>query len=157
MAGNPFRTDHCPMALPSDLHPPTALRSIAAVDGVRLTIVRDGGTSVWGDDGSHVTPVHAELARAAALQLPDGSVLEGILTAGGDFTVTDLLAIDHQDIRAVPDAVRRLRLETLAAEWTLDWKLAAEPAPVEVSPGHRRRQPRRFTFEPVNWAASGSA
>ena len=144
------------MALPADLHPPIPAVPLPAADGIRLVVVRDGGTSVWvhGRRGGalvHSTRAHADLARAAALQLPDGCVLEGILSPDTrTITVTDLLAIDHQDIRAVPDAVRRLRLETLAAEWRLEWRLAADAAPVEVAPRHRPRRARRLALESTN-------
>jgi DNA ligase-1 len=120
-------------------------------DGIRAQLIRRGGECfIWSRGEDLVTERFPEIVSAAAA-LPDGTVLDGELVAWKSDTVQpfsalqqrigrknltatilaevpvrllayDLLEQDHADLRALPLAERRTRLERLL-----------EPAPAELS------------------------
>ncbi|MCC3274352.1 MULTISPECIES: ATP-dependent DNA ligase [unclassified Arthrobacter] len=123
-------------------------------DGFRVAVIVTGaGARVQSRNGKDLTAVFAELAAAAADQVPPGYVLDGEavvfsgdrldfdalqkrLVAGREIAalvrakpaslaVFDLLAVDGQDIRSIPLRDRRALLTELARSWQ---------APLNLSP-----------------------
>jgi ATP-dependent DNA ligase len=139
-----------------DIPTPASLRGAAMYelkwDGFRCAIVKDSGAvRLWSRQGKDLTAAFADVARAADVQLEDGTVLDGELviwngarldfdllarrltnrarpvTTGpaATYMVFDLLAVRGHDLRSLPTHERRDLLEAIAGEWA---------PPLQVSP-----------------------
>jgi ATP-dependent DNA ligase len=127
-------------------------------DGFRLVAVRDAdGVVLWSRQGKDLTARFPDVARAAAAQLPVGSVVDGevVIWAGdrldfgllqrrlitglpglpalvrahpASFVVFDVLTDARRDVRRLPLAQRRRRLEKLAAGWSPPMQLCPQTA-----------------------------
>lgn len=113
-------------------------------DGVRVQVVRRASAVwVWTSDGELVTEQHEALA-AWALQWPPGCVLEGMVpriparpaaAAGAPlFMAFDALEVDGVDLRAMPLAQRRGRLEALLEALLVACAHQPSPPPMVLSP-----------------------
>jgi ATP-dependent DNA ligase len=145
-------------------------------DGFRLVAVRStGGTTLWSRQGKDLTARFPDIARAATTQLPVGSVVDGevviwhadrldfgllqrrlitgltglpglVRAHPASFVAFDVLTDNRRDVRRLPLAQRRRRLERLAADWSpplqlcpqttdrdeaLTWMANSRPAGVE--------------------------
>lgn len=116
-------------------------------DGFRFALVRDEKVSLWSRQGKDLTKYFPEIAAAAAIEIPEGCVVDGeavIWKAGrldfdamqqrlsggvgkaaraahalpDSFAAFDVLAVAGRDVRHVPLRHRRALLEELAATWT---------------------------------------
>jgi len=125
-------------------------------DGFRLVAVRDTtAVTLWSRQGKDLTARFPDVARAAAAQLPAGSVVDGevVIWAGdrldfgllqrrlitglpglpalvrahpASFVVFDVLADARRDVRRLSLVQRRRRLERLAAEWSPPMQLCPQ-------------------------------
>ena len=139
-------------------------------DGFRLVVVRDGrATRLWSRQGRELTASFPDVARAAAAQLPAGTVVDGevvvwagdrldfgllqqrLVTAPGrigplvaaapaSYVAFDLLADGGADQRGRPLRERRAGLEALAAGWRPPLQLS----PVTADPAEARRWSRDY-------------
>ncbi|WP_243470129.1 ATP-dependent DNA ligase [Klenkia marina] len=124
-------------------------------DGFRLVIVRGATTTLWSRQGKDLTARFPDIARAAAAQLPAGSVVDGevVIWAGdrldfgllqrrlvtglggmpalvrahpASFVAFDVLTDARRDVRRLPLAQRRRRLKRLAVDWSPPMQLCPQ-------------------------------
>jgi len=139
-------------------------------DGFRLVVVRDGRAArLWSRQGRELTGSFPDVARAAAAQLPGGTVVDGevvvwngdrldfgllqqrLVTAPGkvpalvrahpaSYVAFDLLAVAGADQRPRPLRERRSALEALAGSWQPPLQLS----PVTDDPAEAARWSRDY-------------
>jgi ATP-dependent DNA ligase len=130
-------------------------------DGYRLVVVRSaGGTRLWSKQGRDLTDRFPDVAAAARLQVPAGTVVDGevviwngsrldfgllqqrMVTAAGrigtlvaahpaSYVAFDLLAAGGEDLRGQRLTRRRAALEEIAARWAPPMQLSPSTADLD--------------------------
>ena len=132
-------------AVPEHTVCPGGCRYELKFDGFRAAVVRRAsGARLWSRRGTDLTSAFPDLAAAAEFHLRSGTVLDGEAVVWVDgrlsfehlqrrlvrrgshtrlegppasYVAFDVLALDWQDQRGLSYAIRRARLERLAADW----------------------------------------
>ncbi|WP_336645045.1 ATP-dependent DNA ligase [Microbacterium sp. USHLN186] len=131
-------------------------------DGFRMLIVVDGAVSLWSRQGTDLTKRFPEIVAAADDHLPDGIILDGEAVIWRDdrldfdallrrmnsgtaavarmarelpasYVAFDVLAVAHQDARALPFQDRRTLLEEVAVPWAPPMNLSPTTTKLEVA------------------------
>jgi ATP-dependent DNA ligase len=127
-----------------------------------MLIVVDGTVSLWSRQGTDLTKRFPEIVAAADEHLPDGVILDGEAVVWRDdrldfdallrrtnsgpvaaarmarempasYVAFDVLAVAHQDARALPFQDRRALLEEVAVPWTPPMNLSPTTTKADVA------------------------